>query len=128
MREIEFLSNEPRELAERWTSRVLRLGVMISAGLMILGLLLAAFFPSLLGPLLTSPSLGSLAGRMVSMSFDPATLMYAGLVMLMVTPVLRVITAVFGFAFERDWRFVIVSSMVLCMLVGEIIYSIYLKG
>jgi uncharacterized membrane protein len=54
--------------------------------------------------------------------------MFAGLVMLMFTPVLRVITAVLGFAVEQDWRFVIVSSMVLLMLIGEIAYSIFLKG
>jgi uncharacterized membrane protein len=46
----------------------------------------------------------------------------------MFTPILRVITAIFGFAVERDWRFVAVSSIVLLMLAGEIIYSVFLKG
>jgi uncharacterized membrane protein len=45
----------------------------------------------------------------------------------MFTPILRVITAVFGFAAERDWRFVIVSSVVLFMLVGEIVYSVFMR-
>jgi uncharacterized membrane protein len=121
-------SKNAQHNAERWTSRVLRLGVWVSASLMISGLLLAALSPSSIVPLSTNPSLGVLAARMCSTTFEPITLMFTGLVMLMFTPVLRVITAVFGFAVERDWHFVVVSSIVLLMLAGEIIYSIYLKG
>jgi uncharacterized membrane protein len=95
---------------------------------MILGLLIATISPSSVVILPTNPSLGNLVERMFSASFDPVTLMFVGLVMLMFTPVLRVITAVFGFAVERDWRFVSVSSIVLLLLMGEIMYSIFLKG
>jgi uncharacterized membrane protein len=95
---------------------------------MILGLLVATISPSSIMSLPTNPSLGNLAERIFSASFDPVTLMFVGLVMLMFTPVLRVITAVFGFAVERDWRFVFVSSVVLLILTGEIMYSIFLKG
>lgn len=95
---------------------------------MIFGLLLATISPSLIVPLSTNPSLSNLAEQMFSNTFDPVTVMFAGLVLLMFTPILRVITAVFGFAVERDWRFVFVSSIVLLMLIGEIVYSIFLKG
>jgi uncharacterized membrane protein len=54
--------------------------------------------------------------------------MFAGLVFLMFTPILRVITAVVGFGVERDWRFVFVSTVVLFLLAGEIVYSIFIKG
>ena len=121
-------SKSAKHNAERWTSRVLRLGVWVSASLMIIGLLLATMSPSSIVPLSTNPSLGNLAERMFSTTIDPVTLMFTGLVMLMFTPVLRVITAVFGFAVERDWRFVVVSSIVMLMLAGEIIYSVFLKG
>jgi uncharacterized membrane protein len=121
-------SNDTQYLAERWTSRILRVGVWISASLMILGLILATIFPSSVVPFPTNPSLGKLAERIFSTSFDPITLMFSGLVVLMFTPILRVITAVFGFAMERDWRFVFVSSLVFLMLVCEIVYSLFLKG
>jgi uncharacterized membrane protein len=121
-------SKSAQHHAERWTSRILRLGVWVSASLMVMGLFLAAMSPSATVPLSTNPSLGNLAERMCSITFDPVTLMFTGLVMLMFTPVLRVITAVFGFAVERDWRFVIVSSVVLCMLAGEIVYSVFMRG
>jgi uncharacterized membrane protein len=126
--DVKFISTDIQYTAERWTSRVLRLGVWVSASLMILGLVIATIFPSFIVPVSTNPSLGNLAERLFSTTFDPVTLMFAGLVMLMFTPVLRVITAVFGFALERDWRFVVVSSLVFLMLLVEILYSIFLKG
>ena len=95
---------------------------------MVLGLLIGAISPLSIVMLPTNPSLGNLVERMFSGTFDPVTLMFVGLVILMFTPVLRVITAVFGFAIERDWRFVTVSSIVLLLLMGEIMYSIFLKG
>lgn len=122
------ISNNTHHAVERWTSYVLRICVWVSASLMIAGLLITAISPSSIVWLPTNPSLGNLAKRIFSAPFDPMTLMFAGLVMLMFTPVIRVVTAVFGFAVERDWRFVIVSFIVLLMLVGEIAYSIFLKG
>jgi uncharacterized membrane protein len=128
MTDMMSISDNETHDVERWTGRVLRLGVWISASLMIFGLLVATMYPSSIVPLFVNPSLGNLAERMFSTTFDPVTLMFAGLVMLMFTPILRVITAIFGFSMERDWRFVVVSSIVLLMLAGEIIYSILLKG
>ena len=49
--------------------------------------------------------------------------MYAGLVCLMLTPIVRVFTALIGFAAGKDWRFVAVSLVVFLMLLGEVIIS-----
>jgi uncharacterized membrane protein len=122
------ISNDGRHDAERWTGRVLRMGVWVSASLMIAGLIIAAIYPSTIVAFSSNPSLGNLMMRMLSGSFDPVTLMFAGLVFLMFTPILRVITAVVGFGVERDWRFVFVSTVVLFLLAGEIVYSIFIKG
>jgi uncharacterized membrane protein len=120
--------NDAHHSVERWTSRVLRLGVWVSASLMSFGLFFAVISPSPIDPLSTNPSLGMVAEHLFSSRFDPVILMFAGLLMLMFTPILRVITAVYGFAMERDWRFVVVSSVVFILLAGEIMYSIFLKG
>ena len=120
------MSHTANDHPERWTSRVLRIGVWVSASLMIAGLLIATLSPSTVVLLSSNPSLGSLAERMLSTTFDPVALMFTGLVFLMFTPILRVITAVAGFAVEQDWRFVLVSSIVLLMLAGEIVYSVFL--
>jgi len=122
------ISGDLQHNAERWTSRVLRLGVWVSASLMAAGLFLAAIFPSSVVSMATNPSLGDLLSRVFSGTFDPVTLMFSGLVFLMFTPILRVITAIFGFAMERDWRFVVVSLTVFLMLAGEIVYSVFIKG
>jgi uncharacterized membrane protein len=122
------ISNDVRHDTERWTGRVLRIGVWVSASLMIVGLLIAATYPSTIVVLSSNPTLGNLLMRILSRSFDPVTLMFAGLVFLMLTPILRVITAIVGFGVEHDWRFVIVSSIVLLLLAGEIVYSIFIKG
>lgn len=122
------ISNDVRHDAERWTGRVLRIGVWVSASLMIAGLLIGAIYPSTVAEFSSNPTLGNLVMRMLSGLFDPVTLMFAGLVFLMFTPILRVITAVVGFGMERDWRFVFVSCVVLLLLAGEIVYSIFIKG
>ena len=120
--------NDAHHSVERWTSRVLRLGVWVSASLMIFGLLFAAISPAPVDPLSTNPSLDMVAEHLFSSRFDPVILMFAGLLMLIFTQILRVITAVYGFAMERDWRFVVVSSVVFILLAGEIMYSLFLKG
>ena len=128
MPELNFISTNDHYDVERWTSRVLRIGVVVSAALMIAGLLITDFFPSTIVAFSINPTLGSLVIRILSGSFDPITLIFAGLVFLMLTPILRVITSVVGFGAERDWRFVFVSSVVLLLLTGEIVYSIFIKG
>ncbi len=45
----------------------------------------------------------------------------------MCTPIIRVITAIAGFIAERDWRFIFVSCIVLVLLTGEIVYSLFIK-
>ncbi len=112
---------------EYLTSRALLIGVWISATLMILGLLIGILWPSSIISFSANPSIGTLFIRIFSGHLDPVTLMFVGLVLLMCTPVLRVMTAIFGFAMEKEMRFVLISSVVLIMLIGEIIYSILIK-
>jgi uncharacterized membrane protein len=128
MPDIIPISNNVRYDVEHWTGRVLRLGVWISATLMITGLLIAAIYPSTIITYSSNPTLNNLAMRMISGSFDPVTLMFDGLVFLMFTPILRVITVIFGFGVQCNWRFVFVSSIVLLLLTGEIVYSLFITG
>ncbi len=47
-------------------------------------------------------------------------IMQLGLLLLIATPVARVVMAVFGFGLERDWLYVVVSLIVLAVLVGSL--------
>jgi uncharacterized membrane protein len=46
-----------------------------------------------------------------------------GLLLLVATPVARVALAVYGFARRRDWKFVIISSIVLTVLLYSLVFA-----
>ncbi len=82
---------------------VLRIGAVISTSLLAVGLVLSLSRPSApLGPLLTS----------------------AGLLILMATPVARVVASVIGYAAERDWTFLVLTTTVLVILLGSLLVAL----
>ena len=91
------------------------------------GLFLGILFPSTVFQFPENPTPANIAARLFSGSFDSSTLIFAGLLFLMCTPIFRVITAIAGFIAERDWRFVFVTCIVLVLLAGEIVYSLFVK-
>ena len=111
-------------LVEHWVGRVLRLGVWGSAGLMIAGLLLAWFSTGSVQPPSENPSPSQVLRSLLAGSLDPVTLIFAGLLLLMLTPYVRVLTAAVGFAAEKDRPFVAVALVVFAMLLGELVFSL----
>ncbi len=111
-------------VVERWVGRVLRLGVWGSAGLMIAGLVLAWFSTGAIQPPPENPSPGEVLRNLVAGPLDPATLIFAGLLLLMLTPFARVLTAAVGFAAEKDKPFVAVALVVFSMLLAELVFSL----
>lgn len=57
------------------------------------------------------------------MTGDPAALIQLGVLLLIATPVARVVFAVVGFALERDRLYVAVSVAVLAILAASLLYS-----
>ncbi|HZD12913.1 MAG TPA: DUF1634 domain-containing protein [Candidatus Binatus sp.] len=47
---------------------------------------------------------------------DFTGLIYLGILVLIATPVFRVIVSAFGFSLERDWKYLLISLVVLAML------------
>jgi len=117
-------SDSSPHIVERWIGWTLRLGVWGSAGLMTVGLLLAWISPHAPVVPAENPRPGDVLNALLSGSADPVVLMFAGLLLLMLTPFLRVLTALVGFAAERDRLFVAVSLVVFSLLLGELIYSL----
>ena len=117
--------NANRHTVERWTSQSLKAGVLLSGGVMVIGLVLYAMrsFSTPLPP--HNPTVAELLHRVLTGSLDPFTIMYVGLILLMLTPFLRVLTAVVGFAVEKDRTFVFVSLTVFFFLIAELVYSLY---
>lgn len=111
-------------------SRVLRFGVTLSSLLMAAGLLIASLQSAPLPMPERNPTLGELirqlgSGQLLGTSGSSAiTLMFAGLVLLMLTPSLRVITTLVVFRAEKDWKFVGIATLVFLLLAGQVVYSL----
>jgi uncharacterized membrane protein len=92
--------NEPESVwtIENILARVLRLGSIIAGVLLAIGLCAM--------PLTGSPF--------------PRRLITAGLITLLLTPVLRVLVAAVVFVRERDWLFALFCLVVLCSLVAGV--------
>jgi uncharacterized membrane protein len=85
---------------ERILGLVLKAGALTSTGLLALGLVL------------------QLAGVEASLS---AGLTRAGLIVLMATPVVRVVVSVGEYAVEKDWLFFALTASVLVILLGSLV-------
>jgi len=89
----------PKVLAiERILARVLRLGSIIAAVLLAAGI----------------------GVMLVTGSTSPHRLITAGLITLLLTPVLRVLVAAVVFVKERDWLFALFCLVVLCSLAAGV--------
>jgi uncharacterized membrane protein len=55
-----------------------------------------------------------------AIALDPLSIIQLGLLILIATPVVRVLTCAAGFALERDWTYAIVSSIVLALLIAGV--------
>lgn len=111
-------------------SRALRIGVWTSSLLMGAGLLVSSLQSGVVQVPEKNPSLMELLSSLFSKAMllprgsEAITLLYAGVVVLMLTPFVRVLAAAIAFGVEKDWKFVGVSLVVLCMLVGELVFSL----
>jgi len=123
------MASAVNSIAERWITRILRSGLVISASFMIIGLLLLTIQSGPLTLPAENPSLGDLLGAFVNASTPHGQLsealifMYAGLVLLMFTPFLRVAATVVLFLLERDWKYTAIAMIVLLMLIGEVVFA-----
>jgi uncharacterized membrane protein len=117
------------ERLDNVVSVVLRSGVVLAAALVLIGgiMFLATngqaahdhrkFQPAPMGLLSIHGVLHGAA------SLDPLYIIQLGLLVLIATPVLRVLTCAAGFALERDWMYAVVSLIVLAFLIASIVGS-----
>lgn len=99
--------------AELLISGVLRGGVALSIGILVLGVVL--FFVG--GGTDTQPPAQTLADVAQGvLAGSPLATIMLGLLVLLVTPVLRVLVSIAAFALEHDWRYVAITTLVLVIL------------
>ncbi len=97
------MSDIASERLERWLGRILGIGAMTSTTLLAAGLAL----------------------QLVHVRPDAAdTLTHAGLIILIATPVARVVASVVDFTMSRDWTFTFLTGLVLAILLGSLMVAV----
>ncbi len=95
---------------------VLLIGVVVSISVMLLGLVLLA-----LNPASASHQTGSIPQAIDgALHGNPAEVLTVGILLLMATPAVRVVTCLIGFLAERDWLYTFVAIAVTLVLVFSI--------
>ena len=105
-------------------SRTLMAGMSVSGVLMAAGFALYAAQPSWHDAGVPAFDRALLAGGSMQALLNPFLYLYAGILVLMCTPVVRVCISVAGFARERDWRYVAISSVVLAVIAVSVALSV----
>lgn len=105
--------------AELLISYVLRGGVLLSAAVVSVGIILfyVRSFSDAGQPVDTAAfphSLASVGHGLVQ--GDPLAIIVLGLLILLATPVVRVAVSIVTFGLEHDWRYVVITSVVLLTL------------
>jgi len=91
---------------ERWVGRVLRFGVMASSACLAVGLVLVLINGQ-----------GGVAG----------VLLQAGIIILLATPVARVVVSIVQYASARDWTFFTLTMIVLVELMASAVAALLLN-
>jgi uncharacterized membrane protein len=111
------IPSDKEEFTANLIGWILQVGVMLSAGIILIGLLMLPLRPGgfSVQRFLSFPQTLSQvwAGLLV---LHPQAIIALGLLLLIATPVLRVAVSIVAFAIERDLRFVVITSLVLAIL------------
>ena len=115
----------PPGAVETMVSFVLRAGVILSATIICLGLALLFAKGAISNQVRIDADfpyprdLGALISGLLAL--DPASFIVLGLLALIATPFTRVAVSIVAFALERDWRYVLITVIVLAILIAGIV-------
>lgn len=114
--EEEERAKEQRNL-DQTIHELLVIGLAISVSLMLLGLFLDLALHRVIPTVI--PNLGEVFTRVIALR--PSGFLSLGLLVLIATPVVRVIGSFIAFLYERDWRYVGITFLVLLIVMFSII-------
>ena len=113
---------------EHIVSRTLMAGITASGTLMVIGFVLYAAQPSWYDAAIPEVSFEWLfrlfAESGAAALLDPYLYLYAGIFVLMLTPILRLLITGWTFFVERDWRYVAITTVVLVVIGISIVFSV----
>jgi uncharacterized membrane protein len=117
------MKEETEQKGEYAIALVLRYGAMISTVIMAVGVVLSLFRKTVAPPVSyhsIRPEL--LFGRIGHL--DPLAIMELGILLLLFTPLARIVVAVITFALERDMKYVLISLGVLAVVLLSISFAV----
>lgn len=117
----DMLKQETEEKAQKAIAVVLRYGSILSAVVMAFGIGVA-FFRG--GPPTPTVRLSPAALLTRALALDPLAITELGILLLLLTPVFRVVIAVIAFGLERDTKYTLISSGVLLVVLASIIFAL----
>ncbi len=101
---------------EKMIVKLLRVGVLISTVLILLGFIMLYFKESSVN--ISSIEVNSIKEVINGLArLEPYAVIMTGLLILILTPILRVIIGILGFYLEKDYIYVKISSIVLIILI-----------
>lgn len=114
---------------KRWIGNVLKIGVLISAGLVLLGGILLLYRYGA-----TGPGYATFKGEpehlkniyeilRSAMSLHSRGIIQLGLLCLIATPVMRVIFSLGMYAKQKDGLYCLITSIVLCLLIYSMLFA-----
>lgn len=116
-----------QEHVEQMVGNLLRIGVFIAAAVTVAGgIAFMIHHGSLVPdhsvfrgqPEMLSTLTGVIAG---AIALEPAAIVQLGIVLLIATPVARVLLTLIAFAIQRDWMYVLISAIVLALLTYSLV-------
>ncbi len=111
---------QKEDIVHRYISSILKLGTYLSGSILIFGFILLIFSPSKTSATLFSFS--ELSSELFKL--NPYAFINLGVLILIFTPVSRVIVAIISFFLEKDKKYIWISSGVLLILIGSMILSV----
>ncbi len=116
--EEEERAKEQRDL-DQTIHKLLVLGLAISVAFMLLGLFLDLTLHRVIPTAI--PNLGEVFTRVITLR--PSGFLSLGLLVLIATPVVRVIGSFIAFLYERDWRYAGITFLVLLIVMLSIVFG-----
>ncbi len=97
--------------------RVLVIGLFVSTATMLTGMVLAVVRHRALAT--TAPEIGSVWARVEALR--PSGFLALGILILIATPILRVLGSFVVFSYEKDWRYAGITLIVLLVLIASLL-------
>lgn len=117
--------NNKKEKVDIWVGNILLIGSYAAALLLVVGLAMLLFFGRTSAAHLESKPLSFPLFFSHLKEKNPLAFLNLGILVMMLTPLFRVITATLSFFLEKDYKYFLIASGVLIILLAGII-SIFL--